>query len=76
MFHAFGGGTGSGFTSLLMEKITASYGKMARLEFAIYPSPQVRKSRAYTKAFGTFFVIDGPSYCGAVQRHLIDPYKP
>ena len=49
VFHAFGGGTGSGFTSLLMEKITASYGKMARLEFAIYPSPQVRKSRAYTK---------------------------
>ena len=76
VFHAFGGGTGSGFTSLLMEKITASYGKMARLEFAIYPSPQVRKSRAYTKAFGTFFVIDGPGYCGAIQRHLIDPYKP
>ena len=41
VFHAFGGGTGSGFTSLLMEKITADYHKMARLEFAIYPSPQV-----------------------------------
>ena len=43
VFHAFGGGTGSGFTSLLMEKITADYSKMARLEFAIYPSPQVQK---------------------------------
>ena len=42
VFHAFGGGTGSGFTSLLMEKITADYHKMARLEFAIYPSPQVQ----------------------------------
>ena len=41
VFHSFGGGTGSGFTSLLMEKITADYSKMARLEFAIYPSPQV-----------------------------------
>ena len=41
VFHAFGGGTGSGFTSLLMEQITKDYPKKARLEFAIYPSPQV-----------------------------------
>lgn len=41
IFHAFGGGTGSGFTSLLMERLSVDYGKKSKLEFAIYPSPQI-----------------------------------
>ena len=42
IFHSFGGGTGSGFTSLLMERLSVDYGKKSKLEFAIYPAPQVR----------------------------------
>ncbi|XP_054399015.1 tubulin alpha-8 chain isoform X2 [Pongo abelii] len=41
IFHSFGGGTGSGFTSLLMERLSLDYGKKSKLEFAIYPAPQV-----------------------------------
>jgi len=41
IFHSFGGGTGSGFTSLLMERLTVDYGKKAKLQFAVYPAPQV-----------------------------------
>ena len=41
IFHSFGGGTGSGFASLLMERLSVDYGKKSKLEFAIYPSPQV-----------------------------------
>ncbi len=41
IFHSFGGGTGSGFTSLLMERLSLDYGKKAKLEFIIYPAPQV-----------------------------------
>ena len=41
IFHSFGGGTGSGFTSLLMERLSVDYGKKAKLEFCIYPAPQV-----------------------------------
>ncbi|XP_018397947.1 PREDICTED: tubulin alpha-1 chain-like isoform X1 [Cyphomyrmex costatus] len=41
IFHAFGGGTGSGFASLLMDRLSMDYGKKAKLEFAIYPSPQI-----------------------------------
>ena len=37
IFHSFGGGTGSGFTSLLMERLSVDYGKKSKLEFAIYP---------------------------------------
>ena len=35
------GGTGSGFTSLLMERLSHDYGKKSKLEFAIYPAPQI-----------------------------------
>ena len=41
IFHSFAGGTGSGFNSLLMERLSVDYGKKSKLEFAIYPAPQV-----------------------------------
>merc|ERR1712038_1302181 len=41
IFHSFGGGTGSGFTSLLMERLSVDYGKKSKLEFCVYPAPQV-----------------------------------
>ncbi|GKT36870.1 Alpha-tubulin [Aduncisulcus paluster] len=39
IFHSFGGGTGSGFSSLLLERLATDYGKKAKFEFAVYPSP-------------------------------------
>ena len=41
VFHSFGGGTGSGFASLLMERLSVEYGKKSKLAFSIYPAPQV-----------------------------------
>ena len=41
VFHSFGGGTGSGFSSLLMERLSVEYGKKPKLTFSIYPAPQV-----------------------------------
>ena len=41
IFHSFGGGTGSGFASLLMERLSVDYGKKSKLGFSIYPAPQV-----------------------------------
>merc|ERR1712238_341805 len=41
LFHSFGGGTGSRFTSLLMERLSVDYGKKSKLEFSVYPAPQV-----------------------------------
>ncbi|XP_044727445.1 tubulin alpha-8 chain-like [Chrysoperla carnea] len=42
IFHCFGGGTGSGFTSLLMEHLTRDYGKkISKLEVSVYPAPSV-----------------------------------
>jgi len=44
VFNSFGGGTGSGFTSLLMERLSAEYGKKSKLGFSIYPSPGMSNS--------------------------------
>lgn len=41
VFHSFGGGTGSGFSALLMEKLAQEFGKKSKLEISVYPSPQI-----------------------------------
>lgn len=41
LFHSLGGGTGAGFTSLLMERLSVEYTKKSKLEFAVSPAPQV-----------------------------------
>ncbi|XP_051779519.1 tubulin alpha chain, testis-specific-like isoform X2 [Erpetoichthys calabaricus] len=51
IFHSLGGGTGSGFASLLMERLSIDYGKKSKLEFAIYPAPQV--STAVVEPYNT-----------------------
>lgn len=45
IFHSFGGGTGSGFTSLLMERLSLEYGKKCKLQFSVYPAPQVARTK-------------------------------
>ena len=81
IFHSFGGGTGSGFTSLLLEEMGARYGSLAKLGFSIYPSPQ---------ACSYFFVLyicmlthllcllfpDLNSSCGTLQFSPIYAYNP
>jgi len=41
IFHSIGGGTGSGFSALLMERLSADFGKKSKLEFTVYPAPRV-----------------------------------
>uniref|UniRef100_A0AC34G1X7 Tubulin alpha chain n=1 Tax=Panagrolaimus sp. ES5 TaxID=591445 RepID=A0AC34G1X7_9BILA len=41
VFRSFGGGTGSGFSSLMMERLSVEYGKKTKLEFSIYPAPNI-----------------------------------
>jgi len=41
IFHSVGGGTGSGFGSLLLERLSVDYGKKSKLDFCIYPSPEL-----------------------------------
>jgi len=41
VFHATGGGTGSGLGSLLLERLSVDYGRKSKLAFSISPAPQV-----------------------------------
>ncbi len=43
VFSAVGGGTGSGFGALLLERLSVDYGKKSKLSFTVYPSPQVSR---------------------------------
>lgn len=51
MFHSMGGGTGSGLTSLLMENLTAEYGKKHKIQFIIYPSPRVSYQSSFCNSY-------------------------
>jgi len=45
IFHSVGGGTGSGFGSLLLERLSSDYGnKKTKLDFCLFPSPHVATS--------------------------------
>ncbi|XP_014357013.2 tubulin alpha-1 chain-like [Papilio machaon] len=41
IFRSFGGGTGSGFTALLLEGLVRDYGKLTKVEYAVYPAPRI-----------------------------------
>jgi tubulin alpha len=44
LFHSVGGGTGSGFGALLLDRLSVEYGKKPKLDFCIYPSPRISTS--------------------------------
>lgn len=41
LFNSFGGGTGSGFTALLLERLQNDYAKALNLQFSVYPAPMI-----------------------------------
>jgi len=51
VFHAVGGGTGSGLGSLLLERLSVDYGKKSKLGFCILPAPQI--STAVTEPYNS-----------------------
>jgi len=60
IFHSVGGGTGSGFGSLLLERLSADYGKKSKLDFCVYPSPQVSTSvvEPYNSVLSTHALLE------------------
>ncbi|EFX66570.1 hypothetical protein DAPPUDRAFT_116198 [Daphnia pulex] len=73
IFHYFGGGTGSGFTSLLMERLSVDYGKKSKLEFTIYPAPQVSTAvvEPYNCIFTTHTTLEHSDCAFMVDKEAI-----
>jgi tubulin alpha len=82
IFHSVGGGTGSGLTSLLLEKIGDEYGpKKSKLDFCLYPSPTeatsvvepynaVLASHALLEHCDCTFVLDNEAIYDICKRNL------
>ncbi|MCJ1246181.1 hypothetical protein MMC30_003386 [Trapelia coarctata] len=84
IFHSFGGGTGSGFGALLLERLSTDYGKKCKLEFAIYPAPQVSTAvvEPYNAVLSTHstiensdctFLVDNEAVYNICRRNLDIP---
>lgn len=60
IFHSVGGGTGSGFASLLLEHLSQDYPKKAKLDFCVYPSPRVATSvvEPYNSVLSTHALLE------------------
>jgi len=60
VFQSVGGGTGSGFGSLLLEHLSTDYGKKSKLDFCVYPSPQLATSvvEPYNSVLSTHSLLE------------------
>jgi len=81
VFHSVGGGTGSGFAALLLEQLSHIYGKKSKLDFCIYPSPQVSTSvvepynsvlstRSLLESTDVAFMLDNEAIYDICRRSL------
>jgi len=81
IFHAVGGGTGSGFGSLLLERLAVDYGKKPKFSFCVYPSPHLASSvvEPYNSVLSTHalmehsdvsFMYDNEAIYGICRRNL------
>jgi len=80
-FHSVGGGTGSGLGSRLIERLSADYSKATKLDFCVYPSPQISTSvvEPYNAVLSTHallehtdvsFMLDNEALYDIVRRGL------
>lgn len=60
VFNSYGGGTGSGFTALLLERLSTEFAKSLMLQFAVYPAPKISTAvvEPYNSVLTTHSTID------------------
>ena len=73
VFHSFGGGTGSGFGALLMERLANDYGKKSKLEFCVYPAPKLSSSivEPYNSVLTTHTTLEHSDCSFMVSSRLV-----
>lgn len=73
IFHSMGGGTGSGFTTNLKEHLAREFGKKSKLDFAIYPSPQMSTAvvEPYNTLIATHATLENPSCVFVIDNEAL-----
>lgn len=71
--RSFGGGTGSGLTTLLLENLYVDYGKKLKLDFAIYPAPNISTAvvEPYNSILTTHGTLDYEDCCFIVDNEAL-----
>lgn len=73
VFHSFGGGTGSGFSALLMDKLAEEYSKKCKLEVVVYPAPTISSAvvEPYNSVLTTHSTLDQTDCAFMVDNQAI-----
>ncbi len=73
MYHSIGGGTGSGLGSLLLDRLSAEYSKKSKLNFTVFPSPQLASSvvEPYNAVFATEALIENSDVVVVLDNEAI-----
>jgi len=73
IFHSFGGGTGSGFGALLLERLSQDFAKKCKLEFAVYPAPRVSTAivEPYNAVLSTHSTIENSDCTFLVDNEAV-----
>ncbi|MCP9265946.1 Tubulin alpha-3 chain [Dirofilaria immitis] len=73
IFHSFGGGTGSGFTSLLMERLSVDYGKKATPQVStavVEPYNSILTTHTTLEHSDCAFMVDNEAIYDICRRNL------
>ncbi len=73
VFHAVGGGTGSGLGALLLERLSVDYGKKSKFGFTVYPSPQVSTAvvEPYNSVLSTHSLLEHTDCASMLDNEAI-----
>ncbi|KOS18677.1 Tubulin alpha chain [Escovopsis weberi] len=73
VFHSFGGGTGSGFGALILERLALEFTKKSKLEFCVYPSPKTSSScvEPYNAVLSTHSTIENSDCTFLVDNEAV-----
>lgn len=71
--NSVGGGSGSGLGSLLLERLSVDYGKKTKMDFAIYPSPQISTATVepYNAVLSTHALLEHSDVCVILDNQAI-----
>ncbi|KAH1001704.1 tubulin alpha-1 chain [Dendroctonus ponderosae] len=73
LFRAFGGGTGSGFTSAFLEALRSDYRKSSVLDFSVYPAPHISPIivEPYNAVLTTNGCIENQDVCFVMDNEAV-----
>lgn len=73
VFHATGGGTGSGLGSLLLEHLTVEYGRKTKMTFTVSPSPEMSSAvvEPYNSVLSTHSLLEHTDLAFALDNEAL-----